>query len=54
MQCGASGRWCRGVGAHEVALAVEFGLDATGLDIVPPARTKYPELAERFVTGKFV
>src|SRR5579862_4279654 len=40
---------------HEVALAVEHGLDATGLDIAPTAvaeaRAKYPQLAERFVTG---
>ncbi|MEP6935034.1 MAG: hypothetical protein ABI988_14010 [Nitrospirota bacterium] len=40
---------------HEVALAVEHGLDATGLDIastaVAEARTLYPHLAERFVTG---
>lgn len=40
---------------HEVALAVEHGLDATGLDIAPAgvaeARAKYPHLAERFVTG---
>lgn len=40
---------------HEVALAVEFGLDATGLDIAPTgvaeARGLYPKLAERFVTG---
>ncbi len=40
---------------HEVALAVEHGLDATGLDIAPTAmaeaRTRYPQLAERFVTG---
>ena len=40
---------------HEVALAVEHGLDATGLDIAPTgmaeARAKYPHLAERFVTG---
>ncbi len=40
---------------HEVALAVEQGLDATGLDIAPTgvaeARAKYPLLAERFVTG---
>ena len=40
---------------HEVALAVEQGLDATGLDIAPTgvaeARAKYPHLAERFVTG---
>lgn len=40
---------------HEVALAVEHGLDATGLDIAPTAmaeaRALYPHLAERFVTG---
>jgi SAM-dependent methyltransferase len=40
---------------HEVALAVEFGLDATGLDISPTgvaeARALYPKLAERFVVG---
>src|SRR5687767_1844195 len=40
---------------HEVALAVEHGLDATGLDIAPTAvaeaRARYPELAERFVLG---
>ena len=40
---------------HEVALAVEHGLDATGLDIAPTgiaeARASYPHLAERFVTG---
>jgi len=40
---------------HEVALAVEFGLDAMGLDIAPTgvaeARAKYPHLAERFVVG---
>src|SRR5215468_6581599 len=40
---------------HEVALAVEHGLDATGLDIAPTAvaeaRIRYPGLAERFVTG---
>ena len=40
---------------HEVALAVEHGLDATGLDIAPTAvkeaRTRYPHLAERFVLG---
>ena len=43
---------------HEVALAVEHGLDATGLDIAPTgvaqARTLYPHLAERFVTGSFL
>ena len=40
---------------HEVALAVKHGLDATGLEIAPTgvaeARTVYPQLAERFVTG---
>ena len=40
---------------HEVALAVEHGLDPIGLDIAPTgiaeARTLYPQLAERFVTG---
>jgi methyl halide transferase len=40
---------------YEVALAVEHGLDATGLDIAPTAvaeaRALYPHLAERFVTG---
>jgi len=38
-----------------VALAVEHGLDATGLDIAPTAvaeaRALYPHLAGRFVTG---
>ena len=42
---------------HEVALAVEFGLDATGLDIAPTgtaqARALYPHLAARFVVGDF-
>jgi SAM-dependent methyltransferase len=42
---------------HEVALAIEHGLDAMGLDIAPTgvaeARTQYPQLAERFVTGDF-
>jgi methyl halide transferase len=42
---------------HEVALAVECGLDATGLDIAPTgiaeARALYPQLAARFVTGDF-
>ncbi len=42
---------------HEVALAVELGLDATGLDIAPTgvaeARALYPHLAERFVIGDF-
>ena len=40
---------------HEVALAVEFGLDATGLDIAPTgiaeARALYPQLSARFVVG---
>lgn len=40
---------------HEVALAVERGLDATGLDIAPTgiteARKSYPRLAERFLVG---
>ena len=40
---------------HEVALAVEHGLDATGLDIAPTgvaeARALFPQLAERFVVG---
>jgi len=40
---------------HEVALAVEHGLDATGLDIAPTgvaeARALYPHLADRFVVG---
>ena len=40
---------------HEVALAVEHGLDAIGMDIAPTgvaeARSLYPNLAERFVTG---
>jgi SAM-dependent methyltransferase len=40
---------------HEVALAAEHGLDATGLDIAPTgvaeARALYPLLAERFVVG---
>lgn len=43
-----------GVG-HEVALAVDHGLDAIGLDIAPTgiaqARACYPHLAERFVIG---
>jgi len=40
---------------HEVALAVEHGLDAIGLDIAPTAvaaaRGLYPHLAGRFVAG---
>ncbi|MBI2815242.1 MAG: methyltransferase domain-containing protein [Opitutae bacterium] len=40
---------------HEVALAVEHGLDALGLDIAPTgiaeARARYPHIAERFVVG---
>src|SRR3954468_11807784 len=42
---------------HEVALAVDHGLDAIGLDIAPTgiaeARALYPQLAERFVLGNF-
>ena len=42
---------------HEVALAVEHGLDATGLDLAPTAVAEaialYPHLAGRFVTGDF-
>jgi SAM-dependent methyltransferase len=40
---------------HEVALAVEHGLDALGLDLAPTgiaeARALYPKLADRFVVG---
>ena len=40
---------------HEVALAVEHGLDAVGLDIAPTAVTEarglYPQLGERLVVG---
>ena len=40
---------------HEVALAAQHGMDATGLDIAPTAvaeaRARYPQLAERFVLG---
>jgi hypothetical protein len=40
---------------HEVALAMEYGLDAIGLDIAPTAiaeaRALYPKLAGRFVVG---
>jgi hypothetical protein len=40
---------------HDVALAVEHGLDAVGLDIAPTgveeARKLYPHLADRFVVG---
>ena len=40
---------------HEVALAVEHGFDAIGLDIAPTgvaeARALYPHIAERFVVG---
>lgn len=40
---------------HEVALAVDHGWDATGLDIAPTgvaeARALYPYLAERFIIG---
>ncbi len=42
---------------HEVALAVDHGLDATGLDIAPTgvaeACALYPHLAGRFVTADF-
>jgi len=42
---------------HEVALAVQLGLDAIGLDIAPTgiaeARKLYPQLAKRFVVGDF-
>lgn len=40
---------------HEVALAVEFGLDVMGLDIAPTAiaeaKTLYPKIADRFIVG---
>lgn len=40
---------------HEVALAVQHGIDAIGLDIAPTgiaeARALYPQIAERFVVG---
>jgi len=40
---------------HEVALAVQHGLDATGLDIAPTgiaeAKARYPQLADRFIVG---
>jgi SAM-dependent methyltransferase len=40
---------------HEVQLAIDHGLDATGLDIAPTgiaeARALYPKLAERFIVG---
>jgi SAM-dependent methyltransferase len=40
---------------HEVALAVEHGLDAMGLDIAPAGiaapRSHYPHLQERFIVG---
>lgn len=40
---------------HEVALAMEHGLDVTGLEIAPTgvaeARALYPHLADRFVVG---
>ncbi len=42
---------------HEVAMAVENGLDAIGLDISPTglseARELYPQMAERFIIGNF-
>ncbi|HTI69218.1 MAG TPA: methyltransferase domain-containing protein [Candidatus Limnocylindria bacterium] len=40
---------------HEVALAAEFGLDVSGLDIAPTAvaeaQAQYPHLAHRFLLG---
>jgi SAM-dependent methyltransferase len=40
---------------HEVALAMEHGLDAIGLDIAPAAiaqaRALYPQFAERFIAA---
>ncbi len=40
---------------HEVALAIQHGLDATGLDVAPTAiaeaRAAYPDLADRFIAG---
>ena len=42
---------------HEVAMAVENGLDAIGLDIAPTgiaeARALYPQITERFIIGNF-
>jgi SAM-dependent methyltransferase len=42
---------------HEVALAVEHGLDAVGLDIAPTAiaeaRALYPQIGARFILGNF-
>ena len=42
---------------HDLAMAVEQGLDAIGLDIAPTgiaeARALYPQLAERFIIGNF-
>jgi SAM-dependent methyltransferase len=42
---------------HDVAMAVEHGLDAIGLDIAPTgiaeARALYPHFAERFIIGNF-
>src|SRR4051812_39844144 len=42
---------------HDLAMAVEHGLDATGLDIAPTAvaegRALYPQIAERFMVGSF-
>lgn len=43
---------------HEVALAMEHGLDATGFDIAPTglaqARSLYPQFADRFLIGDFL
>ncbi|MES2308176.1 MAG: methyltransferase domain-containing protein [Verrucomicrobiota bacterium] len=40
---------------HEVALAIEYGFDAVGLDIAPTgieqAKALYPHLKERFILG---
>lgn len=43
---------------HEVALAMEHGLDALGLDLAPTAvtdaQTRYPRFADRFLIGDFL
>lgn len=42
---------------HDLAMAVEHGLDAIGLDIAPTgladARALYPQIADRFMLGNF-
>ena len=42
---------------HDLATAVEHGLDAIGLDIAPTgiaeARARYPQIADRFMIGNF-